>query len=339
MNSASPFSARQRLGFVISAMDDYVSNKVSVTMKNAISVNSHKTHQLEKTVRNLEAERDMRLLNLQIKRDEMFFSSPSARRKLVKSPTVSDGLSGAETPVPQQEIFDFNTGLLKDEDPTRVQKAHNLPPLHLDQAGLIATPPRIRKAGIMRAPTSPHAGPQSPRESPVLTHKRLTRQSSSPQMLSSTNSTENAKDSRRENSTEGKQQLSPRLLGSSVDSSVTNGLGVFKFDLGSNHNIPQRPSTAASSRDQNDEVHRGLLLRPVSSSKEQTKPKEKKKSVFNRLYSTGKKRDAKMTRDAPFPMGNPKLDANTRRRSISLSDVSEIYEKLKTCRYLRDNSQ
>lgn len=120
MSSASPFSARQRLGFVISAMDDYVSNKVSVTMKNAISVNSHKTHQLVKTVRNLEAERDMRLLNLQIKRDEMFFSSPSARRKLVKSPTVSDGLSGAGTPVPQQEIFDFNTGLLKDEDPTRV---------------------------------------------------------------------------------------------------------------------------------------------------------------------------------------------------------------------------
>ena len=325
-------------------MEDLTSVKVSATMRNAISVNSHKTHQLEKKVKNLEAERDMRLLNLQIKRDEMYFDSPSARRKLIKSPTASDSVR-AGTPVSQLEIFDINPGLHKDEEPTSPQKSHNLPPLHLDQAGLIATPPRIRKAGGMgalRLPNSPNSIPQSPLESSVPSHKRLARQSSSPLMPLKTNSTANVKDLRRENSTECKHQFSPRLRGSSVESPASPGSPeVFKFDPG-NVNlgpIPQRPSTATSSRDQNrKEVHRGLLLRPISSSKEQTKPKEKKESVFNRLYSSGKKRDVKMTREAPLPLGNPKLDANTRRRSISLSDLSEILGKLKTCRYLRDNS-
>ena len=326
-------------------MEELTSVEVSATMQNAISVNSHKTHQLEKKVKNLEAERDMQLLNLQIERSQMCFDSPSARRRLVKSPTAYDSVR-AGTPVSQLDIFDVNTGLHKDEEPTSIQKSYNLPPLHLDQAGLIATPPRIRKAigiGVLRPPNSlisPIA--QSPLESTVPSHKRLARHSSSPQM--SANSTANVRELRRENNTEctRKQPFSPRLRGSSVESAASpRSSEVFKFDAGNSHGqIPQRPATASSSMNQNGkEVHRGLLLRPVSSSKEQTKPKGKKESVFNRLYSSGKKRDVKMTREAPFPQGSPYLEANTRRRSVSLSDLSEILEKLKTCRYLRDNSQ
>lgn len=323
-------------------MEDYASSKVSVTMRNAISVNTHKSHQLEKKVKNLEAERDMRLLNLQMNRDEMVFDSPKVRRKLVKTPPVSDGVKAA-TPLSQHESFDFSTTLHKDEqEGTRPQKPHNLPPLHLDPAGLIATPPRVRKAaGRLRSPTSPTTTPLSPLDSSPPSHKSLTRQSSSPQMLSSTNSTPaNARVLRRENSAESKQ-FSPRLLGSNANSPVTTGSGVFKFDPVNNHgHIPQRPATASLSRDHSgNEVHRGLLLRPVSSSKEQTKPKEKKENVFNRLYSSGKKREGKVSREAPFPLGNPKLDTHSRRQSISLTDLSEVLDKLKTCRYLRDNSE
>ena len=96
----------------------------------------------------------MRLLNLQIKKDEMVLGSPTTQRKLAKSPTVSDG-QRAGTPLSQQEIFNFNTGLNKDGQQCTRAKAHNLPPLHLDQASLIATPPRVRKAMMIRTPTSP----------------------------------------------------------------------------------------------------------------------------------------------------------------------------------------
>lgn len=332
-------------------MDDYASRKVSVSVRNAISVNSHKSHQLERQVKNLEAERNMRLLNLQIKRDEVFFASPSARRKiLVKSPSVSDGLR-AGTPSSQQETVDLNTGLRMDEEATRLQKVHNLPPLHLDRAGIIATPPRIRKARNLHSATSPKSLPPSPlAESPKASHKPLTRQSSSPQMLSNSGSmAPNANDGRREENAESKQPFSPRLLRSNVTDTPASphsptSPGIFKFDLATNHaQIPRRPATAVSNRDSGgSEVHRGLLLLPVSSSKEQTKPKEAKKTnVFNRLYSSAKKREGKRTHlddlaTRDFPNGNPKLDS--RRRSISLSDLSEICDKLKMCRYLRDNS-
>lgn len=339
-------------------MDDFTSSKVSVSVRNAISVNSAKSHQLEKQVKNLEAERDMRLLNLQMKRDEMFFGSPSTARRtiLVKSPSVSDGLR-AGTPFSQQETLDLNTGLRKEPEVNRLQKVHNLPPLHLDRAGIVATPPRIRKARNLHLASSPSpATPQSPlAESPKPAHKLLTRQSSSPQMFSSSNSMANANDARREENLESKQQFSPRLLRSNVPDSPLplhspHSPGTFTFDLPNNHaQMPRRPATAASNRDSNgSEVHRGLLLLPVSSSKEQTKPKEPKKtSVFNRLYSSAKKKDGKRavlddfsTRVLPFPQGklNAKLDTSTRRRSLSLSDLSQICDKLKTCRYLRANS-
>lgn len=275
-------------------MEDLVSAKVSATMRNAINVNTLKTHQLEKQVKSLEVERDLRLMNLQIERDEMFFGSPSTRRKLAKSPTVSDGV---RTPVTQLDIFDFESGLFKDKEPIRHQKAGNLPPLHLDQAGVIATPPRVRKA-IIRPSKSPRPLPLSLLESSAPSHKHLARQSSSPLMFSSVaNSAANAKDTlRQKNTLESKHQLSPRFWGSSVVTPASPGSpGLFKFDLGNNSHVqnPQRPVTpvASSSNDNGKEVHRGLLLRPVPSSKEQTKPKEKKESVFNRLYLRGKKRD------------------------------------------------
>lgn len=333
-------------------MDDYAARKVSVSVRNALSVNSHKSHELVRQVKSLEAERDMHLLNLQIKRDEVFFASPSMRRKiLVKSPSVSEGIRSS-TPDSQHETFDNSS--LKNEEVTKLQKAHNLPPLHLDRAGVIATPPRVRKTRNIHTATSPNFAPHSPNESPKQGHKLLTRQSSSPQMLSSSNSMANANDVRREENVESKHLLSPRLLRSNVPdtpatlhspTSAPNG-GVFKFDLASNHaQMPRRPATAASNRDSSagSEVHRGLLLIPVSSSKEQTKPKEAKKiNVFNRLYSGSKKREGKRahlddlaTRHFPLPNGSPKLD--TRRRSVSLSDLSEICDKLKACRYLRES--
>ena len=308
-------------------------------MRNAINVNSQRNHLLGKTVKHLEAERDLRLLNLQMKKDEVVFGSPSAApsprgRGRGKSPIASDGVKSG-TPVSQQDIYNLTASSNKDEESTRLNKASNLPPLQLDQASLIATPPRTRRATSMRMAGSPNSAPQSPLESYIPSHKNLTRQFSSSQVPSvGTNSTESTRELRRENSAEGKQQFSPRLLGSSTHPPGAAS-GVFKFDL------PQRPRTASSSKDAaGSEVHRGLLLRPVSSCKEQTKTREvKKESVFNRLYSSGKKRDGnKVTREISLAMGNPKFEA-TRRRSISLPDLSEILDKLKTCRYLRDNSQ
>ena len=339
-------------------MDDYIATKVSVSVRNAISVNSTKSHQLEKQVRNLEAERDMRLLNLQMKKDEMFLSSPTSQRRkiLVKSPSVTDGLR-AGTPSSQQEILDLNTGLSKEDEVNRLQKAHSLPPLHLDRAGIVATPPRIRKARNLRPGSSLiPASPSRLMESPKPEHKLLTRQSSSPQMLSGSNSTTNVNEARREENLESKQQFSPglqraNLVDSSVPLNSPTSPKAFNFDLPNNlSQIPRRPATAASFRDSasnSSEVHRGLILLPVSSSKEQTKNKEQKKgSVFNRLYSSTKKRDRKRiglddTAPQALHLPNGKLNAKleTRRRSVSLSDLSEICDKLKTCRYLRSNSQ
>lgn len=339
-------------------MDDYIGTKVSVSVRNAISVNSTKSHQLEKQVRNLEAERDMRLLNLQMKKDEMFLSSPTSQRRkiLVKSPSTTDGIR-AGTPSSQQEILDLNTGLSKEDEVNRLQKAHSLPPLHLDRAGIVATPPRIRKARNLRPGSSLiPASPSRLMESPKPEHKLLTRQSSSPQMLSGSNSTTNVNEARREENLESKQQFSPglqraNLVDSSVPLNSPTSPKAFNFDLPNNlSQIPRRPATAASFRDSasnSSEVHRGLILLPVSSSKEQTKNKEQKKgSVFNRLYSSTKKRDRKRiglddTAPQALHLPNGKLNAKleTRRRSVSLSDLSEICDKLKTCRYLRSNSQ
>lgn len=311
-----------------------MTNKVSFSMRNAISVNSQRNHLLGKKVKHLEAERDLRLVNLQMKKDEVVFGSPSPRgRGLGKSPIASDGVRSG-TPMSQQDIYNLTASSSKDEESTRLHKASNLPPLQLDQASLIATPPRTRRATSIRMAGSPNSAPQSPLESYIPSHKNLTRQFSSSQVPTGTNSTESTRELRRENSAEGKQQFSPRLLGSSTHPPGAAS-GVFKFDL------PQRPRTASSSKDAaGSEVHRGLLLRPVSSSKEQTKTRDvKKESVFNRLYSNGKKRDGnKLTREISLAKGNPKFEA-TRRRSISLPDLSEILDKLKTCRYLRDNSQ
>lgn len=339
-------------------MDDYIATKVSVSVRNAISVNSTKSHQLEKQVRNLEAERDMRLLNLQMKKDEMSLSSPTSQRRkiLVKSPSTTDGIR-AGTPSSQQEILDLNTGLSKEDEVTRLQKAHSLPPLYLDRAGIVATPPRIRKARNLHSGSSLiPASPSRLMESPKPEHKLLTRQSSSPQMLSGSNSTTNVNEARREENLESKQQFSPglqraNLVDSSVPLNSPTSPKAFNFDLPNNlSQIPRRPATAASVRDSasnSGEVHRGLILLPVSSSKEQTKNREQKKaSVFNRLYSSTKKRDRKRigsddTAPQALHLPNGKLNAKleTRRRSVSLSDLSEICDKLKTCRYLRSNSQ
>ena len=334
-------------------MDDYVSRKVSVSVRNALSVNTHKSHQLTRHVKNLEAERDMRLLNLQIRRDEVLWASPSTRRKvLVKSPSVSEGLRPS-TPNSQHETLDLKTGFRKDEEGNKLHKAHNLPPImHLDRAGVIATPPRVRKARNISPATSPSASPSplSPHESSQPSHKILTRQSSSPQTLSNPNSIANANDLRRGENSESKHLLSPRLLRSNPEPPAPlhspTSPGVFKSDQ-NQAQLPKRPATATSGDSRGSVVHRGLLLIPVTSSKEQTKQKEAKKiNVFNRLYAGSKKgkrthhlSQELATPEIPFPKGSPKLDLATRRRSRSLSDLSEICDKLKTCRYLRDNSQ
>ena len=336
-------------------MDDYVSRKVSVSVRNALSVNSHESHQLDRQVKILEAERDMRLLNLQIRRDEVFSTSPSTRRKIVvKSPSVSEGL-GTSTPISQHETLDLKTGSRKDDEVSKLQKARNLPPLmHLDRAGVIATPPRVRKARNIPPAISPNVASAqlSPHESSQPNHKLLTRHSSSPQMLSNPNSIANANDLWREENSKSKHLLSPRLLRSNPESPASlhspTSPGVFKFDLAQNRaRLPRRPATANPGDSGGSDVHKGLFLLPVTSSKEQTKQKEAKKiNVFNRLYSGSKKGKRRhhlsdvdlATREIPFPKGNQKLDLASRRRSLSLSDLLEI-DKLKTCRYLRNNNE
>ena len=327
-------------------MGDFPSYEISSAMLSTFNVNAQKTHQLAKKVKSLESDRDLRLLNVKVERDELNSESPSMRRKFVKTPTFQNGMR-AGTSVPQLENFDLN-GLHRDEETSRLKKPQSLPTLHLNQAYFIATPPRSRKIakGILRLPinsTPSQAKLQSPLASPLPSHKVLTRFSSSPPMsLRANSSASKAKTLRKDNSEECTQPDSPWLRGSSTESFVSLNSPVdSKLDQ-RNKQLTQRPVTASvSGRDLSrpEPVHRGLLLMPVSSSKPQ-KPKEKRENVFDRLYPSGKKREMKICnrdRETPFRFGDTTLKA-TRRWSLSLSDLSASLEEVKACRYLRDKN-
>lgn len=320
-------------------LGDFASYEISSTMRSAFNANTQRAHQLKKTVKSLEVDRDMKLLNLQIERDEIHSLSPSIGRKLIKTPSQLNS-SRTGTPVPQ---LGFNTVLHRDEV-SKLQKSLKPQTLHLDQAGLIATPPRARKTATM-IQRSPRGSPDqfkthSPLASPLLGQKNLTRYSSSPPISLSGNTNSSVasdgaylKSLRQPNNTMyGKQGLPP-LRGPYAESLVPlNSPVEFKLEQVTNQcgQIMHRPlTTAPITRGGREEAHRGLLLRPVLSSKAQVKPKEIKENVFDRLYPNSKRPNIRFqNRDCSLHFGNLMLgEGRIRRRSLSLSDLPELLDE------------
>ena len=319
---------------------DFASYELSSTMRSAFNANTQITHQLKKTVKILEADRDMKLLNLQIEKDEIHNLSPSFGRKLVKTPSQVSG-SRSGTPVPK---LGFNTVLHRD-DVSRLQKYLKPQTLHLDQAGLIATPPRVRKTATMIERSSRESPNQfkthSPLASPLTGRKNLTRFSSSPPMSLSGNPLQSsvARDGsylksldQPKNKMCGKQG-SPLVRGSNAESlAPRNSPAEFKLEQVTNQcgQIVHRPLTTAQiSLGDREATHRGLLLRPVLSSKAQVKLKDIKENVFDRLYPNSKGSNIRFQhRDCSLHFGNLMLDeGRIRRRSLSLSDLPELLDE------------
>ena len=309
-------------------MENHSSNKVSASVRNAINANSHQTHELANHVKALEAERNMHLLNLKVKRDSIVLVSPIAKANLEKSPNVSR----LGSLVPHRETEKFYTALTRNEEGGKSRKGYAIPPLHLDRINGIATPPRVRKLPSMSRATSPSFASQNLFGQP--SNKLLTRKCSSPHKLSGSSP---PRDAVLEETGKCKQQLSSRLV---ARTNVAASALVSTTDSGQLQKQPSSPSNGVE-----NVVHRGLLLRRVSSSKEQSKAKETKTaSVFKRLYVGNKKLERTNLRG--LKKGNdeirdgirliPKLDQ--RRRSISLPDLTQMLESLKTCRYLRGSS-
>ena len=94
-------------------------------------------------------------------------------------------------------------------------------------------------------------------------------------------------------------------------------------------------------------VHRGLALRPIYSQKEKEQTKQKSsETVFTRLYKTGTKQNSRKHRtgegldrlahgaqETAPPRSVTRLEE--RRRSLSMPDLTEMLDNLKSCRYLR----
>ena len=320
-------------------LGDFASYETTSTMRSAFNANTQRTHQLKKTVKILEADRDMKLLNLQIKKDEIHSLSPSFGGKLVKTPSQLNG-SRSGTPVPK---LGFNTLLHKDEV-SRLQK-YKPQTLHLDQAGLIATPPRARKTVTMVERSSRGSSNQfkthSPLASPLTGRKNLTRFSSSPPISLSGNPKQSSvardgaylKSLHQPNNKMYGKQGSPLLRVSNIESLVPlNSPAEFKLEQVTNQcgQIVHRPLTTAQiSRGGREATHRGLLLRPVLSSKAQVKVKDIKENVFDRLYPNSKASNIRFQhRDCSLHFGNLMLDeGRIRRRSLSLSDLPELLDE------------
>ena len=102
----------------------------------------------------------------------------------------------------------------------------------------------------------------------------------------------------------------------------------------------------------NSQAHRSLVLKPLYSTneKEQTKRKNSD-SVYARLHKTGAKHNnrkyrmgddldklAESATDSSLPTRPSLTRLEHRRRSVSLPDLTEMLDNLKSCRYLRKES-
>ena len=228
---------------------------------------------------------------------------------------------------------------------SRLQKYLKPQTLHLDQAGLIATPPRVRKTATMIERSSRGSPKQfkthSPLASPLTGRKNLTRFSSSPPMSLSGNPNQSSvardgpylKSLHQPNNKMYGKQGSPLLRGSNAESlAPLNSPAEFKLEQVTNQcgQIVYRPLTTAQiSLGGREAPHRGLLLRPVLSSKAQVKLKDIKENVFDRLYPNSKGSNSRFQhRDCSLHFGNLMLDeGRIRRRSLSLSDLPELLDE------------
>jgi len=140
-------------------MDEYATRKMSTSMRNAITTNNYHGHALGKTVKQLEIEKDLKMLSLQMKKDEVIFSSPSSPR-------------GRKTPLQALENNEDLSELTENlkMDSTRKQSNSRRPLLPLIRSNSAKT----RRVGM----TSPHSlSSQSSPPSPK-THVKLFNSSS-----------------------------------------------------------------------------------------------------------------------------------------------------------------
>ena len=339
-------------------MDGHDSHRLSVSVRNALSVNNVKTQELFRTVRSLEAKRDHELLTLQVKKGEVISSVPGINKPVSKLSNVTSD-SRSSTP----HLVDHgSSALLNSINRESLIRAHSLPPLH-KQASVLGTPPRVRRAAtLQQEQTHPApAPPSSPRSrrvgiiqsanslSPPCTpnqtlnssqtsRKFFSRQLSSPGLVPAS-SLNSLRDLSHEETLECQHRFSPRGRSSIVPASLSNiTAGPFKCstaisEQGKGNEQSIRPRTASEAE---GGVHRGLTLRPISSSVAgQKKPKEKlKTAVFSRLYKNVRKEGEGLTAMRRISSAQGK-QLNGRRRSISMPDLSEMMENLKACRYLR----
>ncbi|EDO44340.1 predicted protein [Nematostella vectensis] len=289
-------------------MDNIATRSVSSSMRSAISANNYKNHALGKQLKTLEAERDMKLLSIQVKKDDVKFStSPKMKVKKLKSLPANTSFGG------QESVVEIES----EERLRRVASAnHALPSL------ATSTPPRTRRATLATQPQKPHS-PSLPR--------RLLHSASSASLW------ETIELSLADRESQIKSPASPRLLNRRpITPTLTAKLCSAAWTC---------PDQVSSTTPQEVTAHRGLAIRPLSrNSPQNTSGKEKRKqstAVFSRLYQAPEPRKriletggfAHKSTDLPLPPTSYRLER--RRRSVSLPDLSDMLDNLRECRYLR----
>lgn len=304
-------------------MDGYESRNLSSSMRNAITTNNYQGHALGKTVRQLEVERDLKMLSLQIKKDEVKFGSSSPKMKARKVISLTGGETDTIDECTESELTDsFDSKLEK--------KGKQFLPLIRSQSAKSRRTP-----SIFSSSSSP---PHSPRALRSLRTNSLSSASAS------SLSRETDKD-RPSSGTKDCQRISPRYsLNKLGRSSTASPILTAKFPKNSPP-IERRVTTCASPPTSGPNsptiAHRGLAIRPPSrnSNKQSTtKNKQEKTKVFSRLYQAQPKtkKTVEELLEAHGKPTTPKLDR--RRRSLSMPDLTDMIDDLRNCRYLRTNS-
>lgn len=114
-------------------------------MRNAITTNNYHGHTLGKTVKQLEAEKDFKMLSLQMKKDEVAFSSALSKVK-ARKPTMT-------TPDDSEELIDMTENMKLDRKPTRPKL---LPLLRSNSA-------KTRRVGLAHCVSPYSSAPPSPK--------------------------------------------------------------------------------------------------------------------------------------------------------------------------------
>ena len=329
------------------------SHRISVSLRNALTANSVKTHELSQTVKTLEAKRDHKLLNLQVQKDRVISSVPGKNKAVTKS---SSGSPDSRVSTPQGDPA--TNQLLHKSARDSLSKKSSLPPLNIQPPGSPVTKLR-RAATLQHEQPAPPGSPKPRRPGSVQSHFTLSppcsprqispgrvfgRQLSSPSMLPNSMGGSLRDLSHSEEILECQQRFAPGCRSSvagSLAPNITGGLAKFPNEQGRGNHFSGRPRTANEAPAENG-VHRGLQLRPVSSSMtESKKSKEKPKTaVFSRLYSNVKEAGWKASAARRINSdGAAGKRLTARRRSLSMPDLSEMMENLKSCRYLRGADQ